>query len=76
MPEKYCLNLDLSSIKIPKIFKWLKEKNISDKEMMRTFNCGIGFCVILPKKNIKKVVSFFPKSLCLIKLGLFLKIEK
>ena len=76
VPEKYCLNLDLSSIKIPKIFKWLKEKNISDKEMMRTFNCGIGFCVILPKKNIKKVVSFFPKKFMPYKIGFISKNRK
>ena len=27
--------------------------------MMKTFNCGVGFCVIVPKKNVKKIKSFF-----------------
>ena len=36
------LNINLSKIKILKIFKWLKRKNISDQEMLRTFNCGVG----------------------------------
>ena len=32
--------------------KWLKRKNISDMEMLRTFNCGVGFCVVIdPKKR-------------------------
>ena len=25
------------------IFKWLKEKGIPDEEMLKTFNCGLGF---------------------------------
>ena len=36
-----------------------KKKNISDKEMLSTFNCGVGFCIILPKQNISKVKKFF-----------------
>ena len=50
IPEKLSLNIDLSKIKITKIFKWLKKRNISDAEMLKTFNCGVGFCVIAPKK--------------------------
>jgi phosphoribosylformylglycinamidine cyclo-ligase len=62
IPEKYSLNLDLAKIKILKIFKWLKSKNISDHEMLKTFNCGVGFCLIVPKKNIKKINKLFPKN--------------
>ena len=43
IPENLTLNIDLSKIKISKIFKWIKSNNISDKEMMKTFNCGVGF---------------------------------
>ena len=56
VPSNYTLNIDLSKIKILKIFKWLKTKNISDQEMIKTFNCGIGFCIIAPRKNIKKIM--------------------
>ncbi len=62
VPKNLTLNIDLSKIKITKIFKWLKSKNISDEEMMRTFNCGIGFCLIVNKKNKKKIVKVFPKK--------------
>ena len=44
-----------------KIFSWLKSKNISDKEMLRTFNCSVGFCIITKKKNYGKIKRFFPK---------------
>tara|TARA_Y100001935_G_scaffold254663_1_gene264452 strand:- start:1114 stop:2142 length:1029 start_codon:yes stop_codon:yes gene_type:complete len=62
IPENLTLNIDLAKIKINKIFKWIKSKNVSDKEMMRTFNCGVGFCVIAPKKNIKKIKQNFSKK--------------
>ena len=45
VPENFQVNVDLSKIKPQKIFKWLKSKNIR-KEMIKTFNCGVGFCVI------------------------------
>tara|TARA_B100001057_G_scaffold280382_1_gene280811 strand:- start:1110 stop:2129 length:1020 start_codon:yes stop_codon:yes gene_type:complete len=59
VPKNLCVNIDLSKIKILKIFSWLKSKNISDKEMLKTFNCGVGFCIIAPRKNIKKIQTIF-----------------
>jgi phosphoribosylformylglycinamidine cyclo-ligase len=59
IPEDLTINIDLSKIKIKKIFKWIKKNNISDKEMLKTFNCGVGFCLIVDKKNIKKIKKFF-----------------
>ena len=62
VPDKFSLQIDLSKIKVKSIFKWIKRKNISDNEMMRTFNCGIGFCLIVKKKNVKKIKKFFTKE--------------
>ncbi len=69
IPNNLTLNIDLSKIKILKIFKWLKSKNISDQEMMRTFNCGIGFCLIVHKKNIYKIKKIFPKKFTPYEIG-------
>ena len=69
IPKDLSLNIDLSKIKITKIFKWLKTKNISDNEMMKTFNCGVGFCIIVNKKNITKINSFFSKNFKPYKIG-------
>jgi len=62
IPNNLSINIDLSKIKTKKIFKWLKSKNISNYEMLRTFNCGVGFCIIIDKKNIKKIKRFFSKD--------------
>ena len=69
IPGDLTLNIDLSKIKIVKIFKWLKSQNISDQEMMNTFNCGVGFCLIAPKKNIIKIKKIFPKKFSPYEIG-------
>ena len=62
VPDKLSIKIDLSKIKVNEIFKWIKSKNISEKEMLKTFNCGVGFCLIVPKKNVKKISKFFSKK--------------
>ena len=59
IPDGLTANINLNKIKIKKIFSWLKENNIDDKEMLRTFNCGVGFCLIIDPKNLDKVKKFF-----------------
>ena len=59
IPDKYCAEINLDKIKPLKIFKWLKEKNISDNEMLNTFNCGVGFCLIIDPKNLNNICKFF-----------------
>ena len=62
IPDGLCADIDLNKIKTLKIFKWLKNFNISDKEMLKTFNCGVGFCLIIKLKNLKKINKFFSKN--------------
>jgi len=59
VPKNLCLNINLEEIKTTMIFKWIKKNNVSDEEMIGTFNCGIGFCLITDKKNIKKIQKVF-----------------
>ena len=59
IPDGCIAEIDLNKIKTKKIFKWLKYNNIDDKEMLKTFNCGVGFCLIIKPENLKKVTKFF-----------------
>ncbi len=62
IPKNYFAEIDLNKIKPLKIFRWLKDQNIEDDEMLRTFNCGVGFCIIIEPKNLNKVNKYFNKS--------------
>jgi len=62
LPKNKAVEINLDKIKTLKIFKFIKENNISDVEMLKTFNCGVGFCLIINKKNLEKVKSIFPKK--------------
>jgi len=62
IPNKLSLNIDLSKIKTQPVFKWLKKYKIKDLEMLKTFNCGVGFCLITNKKNIFKIKKIFSKD--------------
>ncbi len=73
VPKNLTLNIDLSKIKTTKIFKWLKNQNISDQEMIGTFNCGIGFCIIVSEKNINKIKKVFSQKYLPYKIGFISK---
>ena len=62
IPNKMTANIDLNQIKTLKIFEWLKKNGISEKEMIKTFNCGVGFCLIINPKDLKKVTKYFSKD--------------
>ena len=62
IPDGMVADIDLYKVKTKKIFKWLKQKNIDDNEMLKTFNCGVGFCLIVNPKNLNKVTKFFTKE--------------
>ena len=76
VPYNLTANIDLSKIKIPFIFKWLKKKNITDLEMLKTFNCGVGFCLIANKRNINKIKSCFSKKFKPYEIGYISKSKK
>ena len=62
LPNNLSANINLNKIQTLRIFKWLSKNGISDKEMLKTFNCGVGFCLIVNPKNIKKVQSYFTRD--------------
>ena len=48
LPETLAAQLDRTAWAMPQLFGWLRQEgNISDDEMHRVFNCGIGMVVIV-----------------------------
>ncbi len=62
IPDEMIADINLDQIKTLNIFKWLKKNGISEKEMIKTFNCGVGFCLIINPKDLKKVTKYFSKD--------------
>ncbi|NXR71332.1 PUR2 protein, partial [Pycnonotus jocosus] len=57
LPESCGVVLDALTWKIPEIFCWLhKEGNLSEEEMARTFNCGVGAVLVVQKEMAQQVL--------------------
>ena len=76
IPDKLTANIDLSRIRVTKIFKWIRKKNISESEMLKTFNCGVGFCLIAERKKISIIKKLFKKKYKPYEIGFVSKSSK
>ena len=48
----HAARIDLGSWQRPEVFAWLQQAgNISDEEMLRTFNCGLGLLLIISEQD-------------------------
>lgn len=58
LPDNACASVDLSSWSRPAIFDWLQEQgNIDDREMLRTFNCGLGMILCIPAREAEVALA-------------------
>jgi len=46
----------------PVIMQLIENQGVKSLEMYKTFNMGIGFCVIAPKNQASKIKSIFRKN--------------
>ncbi len=58
LPNGLGVKLNLNSWDIPPVFTFIKERgNVSDEEMFRTFNMGIGYVIIVPGDSTDDAVK-------------------
>ncbi len=62
IPKNLCAEINLNRVKALKIFTWLHKMGVSEKEMLKTFNCGVGFCLVVNPKNFVSVSKYFGKK--------------
>ena len=62
IPDNLVAEINLNEVKALKIFKWLNKNGISDNEMLKTFNCGVGFCLIISPNKYERVKKNFTKK--------------
>jgi len=60
LPDNTCARLESSRWKRPAVFDWLQKKGaMTDEEMHRTFNCGIGMTIVVDRSEAKKAIDAF-----------------
>ncbi len=75
--EGLCAEIDLSKIRILPIFKYIKDKGkIRDIEMLRTFNMGVGFVLIVSPDRISEVIQTIPQKFSCYEIGRIISSEK
>ena len=53
VPDGLGLEIDASAWPLPPVFDWLqREGNVAREEMWRTFNCGIGFVLLVDRDAV------------------------
>ncbi len=58
MPSNTVAHLDRNNWQRPVVFDWLQENgNVTDEEMHRTFNCGIGMAVIVAAEDAEQTLQ-------------------
>ncbi|WP_426663033.1 phosphoribosylformylglycinamidine cyclo-ligase [Rhodanobacter aciditrophus] len=62
VPDGLGLALDAATLALPPVFDWLqREGKVAREEMWRTFNCGVGFTVILPQHAAAAAAALLAK---------------
>ena len=58
MPDGLCAEIDCEKIKPLPLFRFIQAQgNISNAEMLATFNCGVGFVLVVPETAVERVRS-------------------
>ena len=60
LPEGIGANIDLSSWKLPPVFKWLAEQGgLIEPELLKTFNSGVGMIAVVPPAKVAQATAAF-----------------
>ena len=63
LPQGLAVSLDLNRVPVLPVFKWLAAAgNISETEMLRTFNCGIGMVAVLDRNGADAASKSFAEN--------------
>jgi len=63
LPDELAAHVDLTAITVPKVFGWLsKVGGMSEREMLRTFNCGVGMLVAVTPADADKLVAHLTEA--------------
>lgn len=62
IPDGLCASIDLSKIQVLPVFHYIKTMgNIEEEEMLQTFNCGVGFNLVVKREKKREVIEHVSK---------------
>jgi phosphoribosylformylglycinamidine cyclo-ligase len=63
LPKGCVAEINLDAVPFLPVFGWLQDiGGTPEREMLRTFNCGIGMIVVVKAKDAKSVAAALKKS--------------
>ena len=58
LPEDLAADIDLAAVTVPPVFSWLSRSGgIDEREMLRTFNCGVGMLAVVATAEADALVD-------------------
>ena len=58
LPDNINAEIDLNAWQQPEVFNWIQTVgNVDHEEMLRTFNCGIGYVLVVNNSDSKRVIN-------------------
>ncbi len=63
LPEGLAASIDLDEVRVPKVFGWLaRTGGVAEREMLRTFNCGVGMIVVVAPEAADAVTQLLSEE--------------
>jgi phosphoribosylformylglycinamidine cyclo-ligase len=60
LPDNTNAHIALNQVPVLPVFRWLAQAgNIVEEEMLRTFNCGIGFVAVVDAEHAESIADAF-----------------
>lgn len=61
--EDFMIQIERGSWEVPPVFKWLKKVgNLSEEELLSTFNCGVGMALIVDEGDVDEVMGLLERA--------------
>jgi phosphoribosylformylglycinamidine cyclo-ligase len=63
LPSVFAAEIDLDAIEVPPVFGWLaRTGDIAEREMLRTFNCGVGMVAVVAAGQAAQVAAVLARQ--------------
>ncbi|WP_435259439.1 phosphoribosylformylglycinamidine cyclo-ligase [Thioclava sp. FR2] len=63
LPDGLACEIDLGAWELPPVFRWLASTaNMSEPELLKTFNCGIGMMIVVASDKVDAVTAVLQEA--------------